>query len=739
MSAIHLPAILRSITWIATVGLVLEAGAAAAQEPVRASGAPDLRDRPRVGLALSGGAAKGLAHVGVLRVLEREGVPIDVIAGTSMGSIVGGLHAIGVTPDSLASLAVRLDWGSLFTDRVERARLTPDQRAFDARTVLSLPFDEGRVRLPSGAVEGTAIQRLLARLTWSAAGIRDFSTFPRPFVAVATDLDTGEAVPLDEGVLSEALRASMAIPGAIEPYGVGGRLLVDGGLSRNLPAEDARALGADVVICSDVSDPLGAAEETMSFLDVLMQTVAWSTTASTRAQRAACDILIEPDIEGLATLDFGAADEWIQRGEAAAEASLERLAGLARRGDPVPAPPLSGAFPDAVPVVALRVEAGGDDSAEALIRRVLDLDEDSVVTAARLDDVLEDLAATGLVGPVRYRLERFGAGAELVLQSRGRGRDRVGLGFRYDDRQRAALLFTATLFDRIQYGSATRLDLRLGEELQMRASYLSGRAVTGTASLGAELGWTQSPLDLYDNGLRTARAELEVASAALLFGLAADRASIAAVELRGERAVESTSVAIIDASERVWLGSGAVWVLRETFDRTDFPRTGGRLYLRSEFGVTTVAEGGAFSHHVLDLRQRFALHRRASAFAGVHLGYAEGRDVPLHRTFFMGGDHPSPLFAPTQPTFAGLPTQAQSGRALQVLRAGIQLEPVDERFLSVWMDGGQAAERWRVDPDEWSWGWGLSAGSASLAGPLTMTLTGGSGALQWSFNVGRRF
>ncbi|MBT8334958.1 MAG: hypothetical protein KJO11_00035, partial [Gemmatimonadetes bacterium] len=116
-----------------------------------------------------------------------------------------------------------------------------------------------------------------------------------------------------------------------------------------------------------------------------------------------------------------------------------------------------------------------------------------------------------------------------------------------------------------------------------------------------------------------------------------------------------------------------------------------------------------------------------------------GRDVPLHRAFFMGGDHASPLFGPTQPTFAGLPTQSESGLALQLFRAGIQVEPLSERFVRLWVDAGEARPVWRVDPGSWSWGWGLSIGTASLAGPLSVTMSGGSGDVQWSFNVGRRF
>ncbi len=727
------------------VRAVLTSAAVGAAMAVAATPASS-QDRPlRVGLALSGGSAKGLAHVGVLRVLEREGIAVDVVAGTSMGSIVGGLYAMGVGADSLTALSTGLDWDALFTDRVERTRLTPDQRAFDARTVLSLPFADGRVRLPSAAVEGAAIQRLLARLTWPAAAVRDFRRLPRPFAAVATDLDTGEGVSLTTGVLADAMRASLAIPGAIEPLRLDERILVDGGLSRNLPAQDARALGADLVICSDVSEPLDPADELVSFVDVLMQTVAWSSFASTLEQRQQCDVLILPDIDDLTPLDFDAASEWIRRGEAAADAVVAELravgarAGGLRAGPRDPGAVFPGRLADSVRISTLTIEGSAGPAVVGLVERALGVDRDAVVSRERLDGVLEDLYATGLVGPVRYRLDTAGDSVALVVRTEGASRDRVGLGFRYDDRQRAALLFTATLYDRVQFGSATRLDARLGEELQFRASYLSGRAVTGTVSLGGEVGWSQSPLDVYDGGLRVARSELEVGSASVLVGLAAERASLLALELRGERAVASTAVAVTDTAESVWLGSAALWFLRESFDRTDFPRRGGRLLVRSELGVSTVAAGGAFSHHVLQLDRRVALHSRVSLVLGAHLGYTAGRDVPPHRRFQLGGDHPSPIFGSTQPTFAGVPAQFDAGTAVHVFRGGVQLEPLADRFVRIWADAGEARAGWRVVPDDWHVGWGVAVGSASIAGPLSVTVTGGNGDLQWSFNVGRRF
>ena len=208
-----------------------------------------------IGLALSGGSAKGIAHVGVLRALERMGVRIDVVAGTSMGAVVGGMYAVGLSVASIESVMASVDWPALINDAMPRERRSLDQRRLDERAIVAVPLDGPRIALPSGAIVGSNVTRLLENVFWRVAGVRRFRDLPLPFVAVATDLETGEAVPLRDGVLSEALRASAGVPGAVEPITLGGHLLVDGAMSRNLPATDARELGADFVICSDVSEP----------------------------------------------------------------------------------------------------------------------------------------------------------------------------------------------------------------------------------------------------------------------------------------------------------------------------------------------------------------------------------------------------------------------------------------------------------------------------------------------------
>lgn len=232
-----------------------------AQEPVV--------DRPKVGLALSGVSARGFAHIGVLKVLEEVGMPVDYITGTSMGSIVGSLYAIGYPVEELDNIARQVDWDDLFRDNVGRRYMSMEDKRWDARYQASLFLDRGRIRLPSGLVAGQKVSELLARLTWSVHHVSNFDELPIPFACVATDIATGEPVVLRKGSLPEAVRASMAIPTLFTPVIINDRLLVDGLIARNLPAQEVRKMGAHVVIGVDVGSDLWPVEDLESMVDIL--------------------------------------------------------------------------------------------------------------------------------------------------------------------------------------------------------------------------------------------------------------------------------------------------------------------------------------------------------------------------------------------------------------------------------------------------------------------------------------
>ncbi|HVH11145.1 MAG TPA: patatin-like phospholipase family protein, partial [Gemmatimonadales bacterium] len=283
---------------MAILGVVL--AALVVQTPTGRT-APPAHHAPTVGLALSGGAARALAHIGVLKVLEQAGVPVDMVAGTSMGSVIGGLYAVGYGAARLETIVTGQDWSRVLSDPVDRRDLPVARKETEDRYLLTLPIYHGAVHLPRGVVPGERAWELLTRLTWNAHAVGDFRRLPVPFVAVATDLETGEAVVLDHGFLPDAIRASMAIPSVFTPVELDGRVLVDGGVVRNLPAEDVRALGADVVVCSDVTDPLAPRDSIESLLDVLAQSVAFRTWDSEARERRACDVLIAPDVHAFST------------------------------------------------------------------------------------------------------------------------------------------------------------------------------------------------------------------------------------------------------------------------------------------------------------------------------------------------------------------------------------------------------------------------------------------------------
>ena len=218
-------------------------------------------ERPRVGLVLSGGGARGLAHVGVLKVLEAERVPIDAIAGTSMGAIVGGLYASGMSAAELERELLAVDWGLVFASRVDRQHLSQRRKEedFEIASAFELGVRKGELRAPVGAVSSRGLDALLRRYTLPVRGVREFDRLPIPFRAVATDLESGAAVVLTHGDLAQALRSSMSVPGVFPPTEVEGRILGDGGLVNNVPIDVVRAMGVDAVIVVNIGTQIGRA------------------------------------------------------------------------------------------------------------------------------------------------------------------------------------------------------------------------------------------------------------------------------------------------------------------------------------------------------------------------------------------------------------------------------------------------------------------------------------------------
>jgi NTE family protein len=297
-------------------------------------GVAQAQDRPRIGLVLSGGGARGLSHVGVLKVLEAERVPIDAIAGTSMGAIVGGLYASGMSAAELDAALRDVDWNAVFARRVDRQHLSQRRKEedFEIAPLIEFGVRNGELRAPTAAVSSRGLETLLRRYTLPVRDLATFDDLPIRFRAVATDLETGAAAVLDRGDLALALRSSMSVPGLFPPTEVDGRLLGDGGLVNNVPIDVARAMGVDVVIAVNIGTPLAGRETLNSAVGITAQMINILTEQNVQRSLAtlgARDILVAPPLGALGASDFDKAAQAIAAGERGAIGLLSRLRTLA--------------------------------------------------------------------------------------------------------------------------------------------------------------------------------------------------------------------------------------------------------------------------------------------------------------------------------------------------------------------------------------------------------------------------
>ncbi|HET6552343.1 MAG TPA: patatin-like phospholipase family protein [Dyella sp.] len=302
--------------------------------PVAAQTSVATATTPCIGLVLGGGGARGAAHIGVLEVLEREHIPVCRVAGTSMGSIVGGMYAAGYTPDEMHRIITSLDWNELFSDDPAREEMPMRRKDADYRYLLNFEvgYKNGHIITPAGVVQGQKLLLLLRRLLISTWDVHDFDKLSIPFRAVATDIVAGKPVVFDSGDLALAIRSSMSVPGAFAPTNVNDLLLVDGGLMDNVPIDVVRTMGAQQLIVVNVGSPLAKREQLSNPVAVLNQMVSALMEEKTQRQLDTLgpnDILITPALGDMSASEFNRGTEAIAIGRAAAEAALPRLRALA--------------------------------------------------------------------------------------------------------------------------------------------------------------------------------------------------------------------------------------------------------------------------------------------------------------------------------------------------------------------------------------------------------------------------
>ena len=393
----------------------------------------------RTGLVLSGGGARGLAHIGVLKQLEELNIPIDAIAGTSMGAVIGGLYAAGYSADELEQIALDLDWQATLSDTPLREDI-PYRRKQDDRDFLvkqRLTFKDGALSFPLGLLQGQNMGVVLESLLVHTNEIDDFDRLPIPFRAVATDIATGEAVVFDHGHLPLAIRASLALPGFFAPVEVDGRLLVDGVLSKNVPIDVARAMGVDRVIVVDIGTPLKSASELNSVLDIMDQTTTLLTRTNTERQLATltdADLLLQPALGDMGFSSFAETQQAIDAGAQSLSEAQGVLAFVAPPGSDAGGN-LASSRPQRQAIIhAVEVDNSGKVADEVVLSMIRQ-EVGEPLNLARLQTDMGTIYGTDYFSRVTYEVVHDQGHNTLLVHTAGRrtGTDYLRLGLNLVD------------------------------------------------------------------------------------------------------------------------------------------------------------------------------------------------------------------------------------------------------------------------------------------------------------------
>jgi NTE family protein len=643
---------------------VLLAGLLAPLAPAWSDAAP-----VRTGLVLSGGGARGLAHVGVLLELERAGVRIDAIVGTSMGAVIGGLYASGMTAQEIERLVEGLDWRQAFRDAPPRDDLAPRLKRLDRNFLVSLPvgFGSDGFTVPRGLLQGQRLTQVLRRATLGRATTGDFDQLPITYRAIATDIETGAQVVLDGGDLVTAMRASLSAPGLFAPVERDGRLLVDGGLVNNLPVDVARTMGVDRLIVVDVGSRPLPRESLDSALAVTNQMLAVVLQQSIDRQRSTlteADLLIEPALGALTSLDFTRVRQFVARGREATDAHGERLAGWTLQQ----APPSGAAGQAVTPSLAFVRGADSQPLAAIRIERAMGGLVGQPLDPVAIEMGVRRLYGTGLYEGIDYRLveEDESVGLEVTARPKSWGPNYLRFGLELQDDFEGGSSYSAgtrLMFTQLnRAGGELLVDLQMGERALIGSEWHQPLSAGSSWFVAARAGTDRISFDQVLWGRRV--AEYRLRESAAVAALGRELGSLGEIRLAALRSTGSVILRTGEVAEgsprRQGFERGLLGMELDldTRDSPYFPRSGQSLSLGWWRGVDALGNGSDFNRQTVDAM--LAGSRGRNALLGWFSAGIQPDDEPsgLQDLFRLGG-----LF-----NLSGLAQDSLTGRNYLMLR-----------------------------------------------------------------------
>ena len=432
------------------------------------------KPKQKVGLVLSGGGAKGLAHIGVLKVIDSLGVKVDYIAGTSMGAVVGALYASGYSGKQLDSIFQKIDFDKIISDDLPRSSKAFGERKNVEKYAFKLPFNNFKVKLPSALSRGQNTYGLFLKLLIHVNGIEDFSKLPIPFFCIATNIETGEQVVLDKGSLTKSLKASSALPSLFQPVIINDKVLIDGGVVNNYPIDELRAKGVDVIIGVDVQDGLASREDLTSAPDVLLQINNFRTINDMKLKSKKTDIYLKPDISHFNIVAFDQGKDIIKSGKAEALNKLDALSPFINKKAIEKNRKFNIKPIDSLIVNKINI-SGNKDYTRAYILGKLKLKKSKKISYRSFRKGVNNLVATNNFKSFEYELKdsQNKVGYDLfAIVEETRVNTFLKFGIHYDDLYKSAALINLTKKQLLFKNDEASLDIILGDKIRYGFDYL---------------------------------------------------------------------------------------------------------------------------------------------------------------------------------------------------------------------------------------------------------------------------
>ncbi len=684
-------------------------------------------DRPKIGLVLSGGGAKGLAHIGVIKVLEEAGIRPDYISGTSMGSIVGGLYAIGYDAKRLEKIVLEEDWDFLLTDMVHRKELSMEEKESEGRYIISFPIQGRRINLPTGLVSGHNIHNKLTRLTSTVYYENDFSKLPVPFICIATDIINGEQVILKNGDLADAMRASMAIPTIFSPVELNGRILVDGGVVNNFPVQELKDMGADIIIGVNVGFRYYQKDELNSMLKIMEQTIFMHSELKNDLAESMCDILIKPDIKNYNASDFNKADSLIAIGERTARAMLPQIMELARdleisnNGNKTRIIPVNTDFP--VNLVGIEV-AGLENVSLNMVAGRMAMQTPATVTLDEIESSVNKLYSSQFFEHVSYRLKPEQSGVRMQLKVTEKSGSQFRVGAHYDSDFKSNILLNTTFRNLFIPGSRLSLEAGLGGNPKFSGSYFIYTHWQPSVSIGLSTRMKYLDINSYKNGSRLSTFRYRDEKTELILKSDFKNAFTLGSSLQIQNTSLKNRVGLIDYElPDLYLINYRGFMNVDTYDKLFYPTKGYKVELELKYSTVRKWMNDINVDNtslILKYGDAQSPLEKLTFIENLQLGFSFGDSIVLPNHYMLGGLGEFDNFLP----FVGLNMGELTGSKVASYQMDMQWQLYKNHYLLFRGGVGKVAETMEqmLNFDNLVFGYGLTYGFNSVIGPIELTV-----------------